>query len=259
MNYLFYSNYCLGRSGLSNSIMSIELGVIFSFILDRILVIEGNISPQANVVSYTNLNNQYPSAITDLFDIPVPWLNDKQIESSASLRTELFPNCLIEAIFYYPSTLDLNTADFRYFKQGRPYAFTAPENHESIRWLALSGGPHFKERGGLTLYNFGFYSSLFYLNLEWKQRVRALLKGMQPKSHFRMFASSIVRSLGRFNAVHIRRGDFKETPGRSVLLREPKEVLERLDNNFSRNDRLVILTDEAGDPFVQEILKFYPD
>ncbi|MCP5070208.1 MAG: hypothetical protein GY946_26875, partial [bacterium] len=50
MKYLHYALYCRGGSGLSNIVMSAEVGVVASFLLDRTLVIEGNVSLPANVV-----------------------------------------------------------------------------------------------------------------------------------------------------------------------------------------------------------------
>ena len=51
MRDLHYTLYCGGRSGFSNLVMSAELGVIASFLLKRRLVLEGNITPPANVLA----------------------------------------------------------------------------------------------------------------------------------------------------------------------------------------------------------------
>ena len=49
MQYLYYNMYCSGRSGLSNGIMSVEIGVILSALMNRLLVLDGNISPTATL------------------------------------------------------------------------------------------------------------------------------------------------------------------------------------------------------------------
>ena len=66
-------------------------------------------------------------------------------------------------------------------------------------------------------------------------------------------------ALGAFNAVHVRRGDFKVTYGRTTLLRRPSEAVAVLERSFSRRDRLLILTDERDDPFVGGIVDAFPD
>jgi hypothetical protein len=259
MKYLFFNNYCTGRSGLSNGIMSIELGVIFARLTDRVLLIEGNVSPPANLVAYGDeLSNRHRSKITDLFDLPVPWLAHDQVDLRSCTRQELFTESLLDSVFYYPANLNIKTADFDSFRQGRRYAFTYPDSLQTVDVLALSGGPEFGQYR-YKMHNLGFYSALFYLGEEWKRKIRELLRLMRPKEHFTELARRVVQSLGTFNAVHIRRGDFKRVVGKSVLLREPGDVIERLDNNFSRSERLVLLTDESDDPFVREILSCYPD
>ena len=62
-------------------------------------------------------------------------------------------------------------------------------------------------------------------------------------------------SLGDFNAVHIRRGDFKLTFGTTTLDRTPAEVIRVLDESFGRDETLLILTDEREDPFFDEITR----
>ena len=57
--------------------------------------------------------------------------------------------------------------------------------------------------------------------------------------------------------MHIRRGDFKVTKGVTTLDRMPNEAVEMLDHHFSRDELLVILTDEANDPFFAEIMSAY--
>ena len=76
MRYLYYTNYQSGRSGLSNAIMSVEAGVILAHLTNRLLVLDGNVSPPANIVAYDGrVNNRQSSRVTDLIDLPVPWSN----------------------------------------------------------------------------------------------------------------------------------------------------------------------------------------
>src|SRR5262249_51611011 len=80
MKDLFYTTYCSGRSGLSNSIMSIELGVLLAFLTDRVLVLDGNISPIAHVSYGGKTSRRHLSRTTDLLEIPIPWLSAEQID-----------------------------------------------------------------------------------------------------------------------------------------------------------------------------------
>ena len=85
------------------------------------------------------------------------------------------------------------------------------------------------------------------------------LRRMKPKQPFSDLADRIANDLGGFNAVHIRRGDFKKTSGVTTLDRTPSEAIDAMDQHFSRNDRLVLLTDEANDPFFDEVKATYPN
>ena len=82
MRHLHYPLYCRGRCGFSNLVMSAEVGVVASFLLDRMLVLEGNISPPANVVEYKGkgVTNRHRSRVTDLIELPVPWIEARQAD-----------------------------------------------------------------------------------------------------------------------------------------------------------------------------------
>ncbi len=81
MRYLYYTNYQSGHSGLSNGIMSIEVGAVLAFLTNRFLVLDGNVSPPANVVTYGDrVDNSRPSRVTDLIDIPVAWSEPDELE-----------------------------------------------------------------------------------------------------------------------------------------------------------------------------------
>jgi hypothetical protein len=250
--------YCEGRTGMSNSIMSTELGVVLAFLTDRVLVLEGNTSPEANVVAYgEKLTNRHRSRPTDLVEIPVPWLEDGQIDLGRRGRSmTLTDGSLLESIFFYPASLDLDTEDFSRFAQRRRAAFTYGGEYREAAVLRLPGGP---KVGGHKMHNFGLYSPFLYLDAATRIRVDEILRRMCPKRHFVELAERAAAQLGVFNAVHVRRGDFKKTLGRTTLLRQPREALAVLDCNFSRGDRLVILTDERDDPFFAAIVEAYPD
>ncbi|MDR4492885.1 MAG: 2OG-Fe(II) oxygenase [Nitrospirales bacterium] len=259
MKYLAYTTYCSGHSGLSNGIMSIEIGTILAHLTNRLLVLEGNESPPANVVQYPGLiSNAYPSKVTDLIHLPIPWCESQDIDLTRFDFKEWTSHPLGRSVCSFPPGWEPDREDLRFFAHGRKHRLIYSEAEAEATVLAMSGGPgigpHEYKMG-----NFTFYSYFFYLDPPHKQKVFDLLKKMVPKKPYRNFADRVVSDLGLFNAVHIRRGDFKKTFGVTTLDRSPREVLEVLEHHFSPNEKLVILTDDMHDPFFHEIVGAYPD
>jgi len=251
LQYLYYNTYCSGRAGLSNGIMSVEIGVILSALMNRLLVLDGNVSPTANVVEYGDLASDARSRITDLFDLPVPWTEADACGLRDLRAVELSPTSLWNAVFYYPPGLDTTSEDFRAFARGRDCWLTYGDDLAASPVVSLSGGPD-------KLYNLSFYCYFFYLDAPTRRRVDDILRAMTPKRPLAQFAGRVARTLGAFNAVHVRRGDFKRTYGVTTRDRRPEHALDVLDQNFSRDDVLLILTDERDDPFFDEIRRAYP-
>ncbi|MEO0544159.1 MAG: hypothetical protein AAFY99_10115 [Pseudomonadota bacterium] len=252
MKSLVYTLYREGRAGLSNLAMSLELGVVMATLTDRLLVLKGNNSPAANVVDYDGLvSNAYPSRITDLIDPGVPFADAHTVNLNRFAPHEISSVSPLEAVFFFPSHLTTATDDFTAFKAMRDKHFTVEQSCENIPVLSYSGGPK-----NQTL---GFYSSFFYLDAPSQQRAHRAIKNMRPREHLAAFAELVAADLGEFNAVHIRRGDFKKTSGTTTLKRKPQEAIAAMDRHFGRSDRLVVLTDEANDPFFDAIKEAYHD
>ncbi len=260
MKYLYYRTYCSGLTGLSNALMSTELAVLLAGLTERVLVLDGNVSPTANLVAYgKRISNRHHSRPTDLIEMPVPWLVAEQIDVDQCGRSlELTDWSLASSVFYFPAGLDIDTDDFRRFAQGRRGAFTYGGAYREVPVLRLSGGPPVDARE-LRLHNLGFYAPFLYVDTPTRARVHALLRGMRPQRHFLELADLACARLGAFNAVHVRRGDFKQTYGRTTLLRRPEEAVAVLEQSFARRDRLLILTDERDDPFIAGIVDAFPD
>lgn len=250
MKSIIHTVYRNGAAGLSNLIMSVELGVLVASLSNRVLVLKGNKTPVANVVQYGGLvRNTYPSRVTDLIDLGVPWMNWTEDFDARYAAQDLCDVPPWKAVFYFPSHLDLDSEDFRSFAKDRERFVTIDDKLEHVPALAMSGG-----KSAFTL---GYYSSFFYLGRSAQQQAYDTLKRMKPKEEISEFANKIADDLGSFNAVHIRRGDFKQTLGVTTLERKPAEVLEALDAHFDRTELLVILTDEANDPFFEDIKLAY--
>jgi len=262
MRHLLYTNYNSGHAGLSNVVMSIEIGVILAHLTNRFLVLEGNRPPPANIVSYDGrVSNERPSKVTDLIDLPVPWAELESVDLKGLDSFELTDRALGDTAFYFPRTLDLSSADARSFARGRDQWLTVGEELDRIPVLRLTEDPWVPGTDPAQRQhrnNLCFYSYQFYLDDELRRSVYRLLERMRPKPPFAELARRVAADIGPFNAVHLRRGDFKVTYGVTTLDRQPWEAIEALDQIFDRKDPLVIVTDERDDPFFREITLAYP-
>ncbi len=250
MRSLVFNIYRQGEAGLSNLIMSLELGILISALTDRVLILRGNKTPPANVVQYDHcVTNAHKSRVTDLMDIGIPWIDIDQVDITGLLSHEVCDRPAWQSVYYAPENLSILTDDFQSFANGRENFFTIGKNLQDIPLLTFSGGPQSE-----TL---SYYSYFFYFDYDNQHRAETILKRIKPKNEYAEFSNRIAKELGDFNAVHIRRGDFKVTLGVTTLERKPGEVVAILDEHFKRDDLLVIVTDEANDPFLNELKLAY--
>ncbi len=253
MRQLYYTNYESGQSGLSNAIMSIEIGVVLAFLTNRFLLLDGNVSPPANVVAYDGrIDNKVMSKVTDLLDIPVAW-SEPDSKSLARIDSqELTDHHLMDSVFYVPGSVDIDSDDAGQFARGRENWLCETEELFDVPLLRVSEKPKAKNEKRHRN-NLGFYSYFFYFNDETRRAVYKVLERMRAKAPFAELAQQVARDLGKFNAVHMRRGDFKVTYGVTVLDRHPWEAIDALDKHFKHDDRLLICTDERDDPFFKDL------
>ena len=259
MRHLYYTNYQSGLSGLSNGIMSVEVGVALAFLTNRFLLLDGNVSPPANVVQYGDrVDNRNPSRITDLIDLPVAWGEpaDFADDLAGARSRELTPLDLADIAIRFPADLDIESDDAIAFANGRKSWVTVDGELDAVPVLRLT--EEGAGEGGGNRRNLSFYSSLFYLDDETRASTYQMLARMQPKAELTALAERVVADLGSFNAVHLRRGDFKVTYGVTTLDRQPWQAIEAMDHHFRRDDLLVIVTDERDDPFFEDIRSTYP-
>src|SRR5665811_2267681 len=246
MKFFIHTVYRRGAAGLSNLIMSVELGVILASLTDRVLILKDNKTPIANVVQYDGLvRNTYPSQVTDLIDLGLPWIDANEINLASLAPLEICEEPAWSSVCYFPSHLSTETDDFSSFARDRKNVFTIGEELQHVPALSVSGGD-----GANTL---SFYSTFFYLDRSAQLQVHDALRRMKPKPELAALASKIAKDFGPFNAVHIRRGDFKKTLGVTTLDRTGAEAVEAMDAHFSRSKTLLVLTDEAEDPFFDKI------
>ncbi len=259
MRQLYYTNYQSGNSGLSNGIMSIEIGVLLAFLTNRFLLLDGNVSPPANIVAYDGrVENKVMSKVTDLIDIPVPWDEPDEGKLDGIESRELTNKSLMDSIFYIPGTVDIESEDASFFARGRKNWLCETDELFDVPLLRVSEKPLIKN-SNRHRNNLGFYSYFFYLDDENRHAAYQMLARMQAKAPYAELARKVAADLGDFNAVHMRRGDFKVTYGVTVLDRHPWEAIDALDAHFKHDDRLLICTDERDDPFFKDIKSTWKD
>lgn len=252
MKSLIYTIYREGAAGFSNLVMSLELGAVLAGLTGRLLVLKGNVTPIANVVQYGGLvTNAYRSRVTDLIEPGLPWTNAGNFAMAGHVPHVVSDKEAWDSVFCFPAHLETDTADFRAFKARRKHAFTIGAELDHVPALAYSGGLN-----GETL---GFYSSFFYLDQPSQARAFDTLRNIRPRPEYEAFANRVAADLGRFNAAHVRRGDFKSTYGVTTLDRTSSDVLSALEQHFSRQERLVLLTDDAFDPCFDDVRSAYRD
>jgi hypothetical protein len=91
--------------------------------------------------------------------------------------------------------------------------------------------------------------------------LRSVLSRIRPRAAYRELAKRIAKSLAPFNAVHIRRGDFRSSRISPRAGRVPcSEVTKNLATRFSRSDRLVVCTDSSSEKnWFTPLLKHFRD
>ncbi|MDZ4731709.1 MAG: O-fucosyltransferase family protein [Xanthomonadales bacterium] len=259
MRQLYYTNYQSGQAGLSNAIMSIECGVVMAFLTNRLLLLDGNVSPPANIVEYAGrVDNAVMSRVTDLIDLPIAWAEPEVRSLKGVESRELTKLSLMDTVFYSPDTVDIESRDALQFARGRKTWLCEDEELLNVPLLRVSEKPKIPGQK-YHRNNLGFYSYLFYLDDETRRSTYRMLQRMQAKAPYADLARKVAADLGRFNAVHLRRGDFKVTYGVTVLDRHPWEAIEALDKHFGRDQRLLICTDERDDPFFDELKAAWKD
>jgi len=256
---LYYTNYQSGQSGLSNGIMSIEIGVVMAFLTNRFLLLDGNISPPANIVAYDGrVSNEVMSKITDLIDVPVAWSEPDEKELEGIESRELTELSLMDSVFYVPGRLDIESEDAGYFARGRKNWLCETEELFDVPILRVSEKPKAKGHE-YHRSNLSFYSYFFYFDDETRRSAYQVLQRMKAKAPYAELARKVASDLGDFNAVHMRRGDFKVTYGVTVLDRHPWEAIDALEKHFGHDERLLFCTDERDDPFFDELKSVWKD
>jgi hypothetical protein len=155
------------------------------------------------------------------------------------------PRNTVECAFFFPSDLDTNSDDARAFAYGRPLMTFDDDSLQMVDVIRLLRHP--------TL---GFYSYVFYVP-ESRERLFRVIRRIRPKKYYLAFAAAIKAAIGStFNAVHIRRTDFrKEEP--AWVHPSPGAILENRLTVLPREELLLLCTDEPCRSWFRPILAEY--
>lgn len=234
MGQLFFKLY---DAGLSNCRMSLDIGVGLAYLTGRTLTPYG-VKPPWTSRPLLRRNHDYTERATvfHLFDLPVP------VESIYSRKRNIrlaqvkrpWSGSVVDSVFVMNGNAHPDDEAFPSFVNRRSHIWTLNEEVADEDLLVDES----------TL---GLYSHFFYGDSSSQSRLRAVIHRIRPRRPYRDLAKRIADSLAPFNTVHIRRGDFQYaglTPRAHRVT--GREITENLATRLSRNDRLVICTDESS-------------
>ena len=253
-----YINYHLYPCGLSNRVMSLETGIVFSYLLNRPLLL-GNNTPLAGGNSTKHKTHyQFPvhqsvPRITDLFSIPVPLVSPQEMppaieaNSAPLICHDNREHAFMGAIVIASNRITEELKDSRIFRQ---FA------HDRKAFYRLDDVDQDKEVLLTTPLGYlGNYESLFFIDdKHTRGEVFHLLSQLKPKHEYLSLSNQIAQELGSFNCLHVRLSD------RSEYVCDANNIVENLSKVISTNDTLLILTDESENTeFFRPILKAFPN
>lgn len=248
VKYLLFRNDP-SPTGLSNRKLGLDIGVGLAHLTGRTLVAYENdplSDGAAPVVALRRPDTPQPT-ILDLFDLPVPHMREEFFSlrmTGLSLHRCAWHD-LPWAFFYYPADMPTGDRQFEDFRNGRRYAYTIDGRLNEFDVLQVDARP------------LALYSYFFYLPAALRADFVRLMAAVRPKPAYRHFADALSRHLGPFNAVHIRRTDFKHTTPRTGVV-TADEIVSNLRDVLPAEELLVVCTDESSDAeFFAPLLAHY--
>jgi hypothetical protein len=236
MRRLFVPGY---YSGFSNNKMSLDIAVVLAYLTRRVLVPYRFRMPRRHPINLQSGSRvPEPIVVPDLFEIPVPWLDEYLLKTWISLPGAL--ECAwrpaFDSVLCFPPTLSYAGEHFQDFRNGRGSTYTFDERHFEVADLHIYTP---------TL---AHYSHFFFLDQVHRREVIDLMKRLRPKQPYQEAADRIVASLGTFNAIHLRRGDFlsNELSKRGITRASSisgQEIVGNLASRLRRDEPLLICTD----------------
>lgn len=222
-------------AGLSNQRMSLDMGVALSIYSGRAfvpydfkkLVHSGRVL-QGQLGRYN---------ITELFELPVPMLDEaaSSILWSSLASVEFSPEHLGRHVF-----VDETLASDQRFQE-----FMGRRELTVMDLNVIGEGVPVLDLGSRR--NFCNVAPMFYVKEEMRSVIMNSVRKVIPKEPYRKLALEISESIGIFNAIHVRQGDFLNAD-HPFDIKDPESLLFNVDGIFERDKTLVICSDEEASP-----------
>jgi hypothetical protein len=237
------------HAGLGNYKMSMDVGIALAFLDQRQLVPYGFGSPWRSTLA--RVAPDTARCITspfDLFDLPVAVDLTHVRETCRPTGVVCDWGPLYESVFHIFKTDRLHENErFQRFRNGRPRVITLDDKAHGAYDLVV-------DTATLTTYAY------FFCLDDCKARELATIMGrVRPIAPYRDLAHSLAGAIGRYNAVHIRRGDFvtrSYTPRSAKVSSE--EIARNLRDVFDRDIPLALLTDADELSFFEPLFRTFP-
>lgn len=222
-------------AGLSNQRMSLDMGVALSVYSKRAFAPYEFKSMEHSGRALRGQIERYN--ISDLLEIPVPMLD----ESASSIAWSLLP-----ADEFSPERLGKQVFVDETFAHTQRFEEFLGRRELKVTDLNVM----FKDAAVLDLAsrrNFCNVAPLFYVEEVKRRHIMHAIRQVIPKQVYRQAAAKIAESIGSFNAIHVRQGDFLNVD-HPFDIRDPESLLSNVDGIFERDKTLVICTDEEASP-----------
>ena len=219
--------------------MSLDIAVALAYLTGRVLMPYRFRMPRRHAIDLQRGEGvPEPIIVPDLFEIPIPWSDEYLTKTWVSLpgAIEYVWRPAYDSVLCFPASLSDDDHRFPDFRNGRRNSYAFDERHEDAADLQIHT---------LTLAN---YSHFFFLDEAHRGQLIDLMKRIRPKQPYVAAAERIAASLGSFNALHLRRGDFlsNELSKRGItrtISVTGEEIVANLATRLARHDRLLICTD----------------
>jgi hypothetical protein len=218
--------------------MSLDIAVGLAYLTGRVLVPYRFREPRRFPPTSEPGRVPEPPRLPDLFDMPVAWSDEYLLKTWISEPTAL--HCpwapVYESVFCLAGEPPHDDVRFRQFRNGRQYVHTFSAEQNDAPDLHISA------------FTLGHYSYFFHLDDDRRRRLIDVMRDLKPKRPYLEAAADVAASLGSFNAIHIRRGDFVHNElSRLEISRAAsiggEEILANLASRMHRDNPLVICTD----------------
>jgi hypothetical protein len=241
--FLAFPFYSTG--GMINLLMELEIRVGLALLSGRTLV-----SPNKYPISPMDEDHLYgryrEAGLLDLYDLPVRHISltklyKRGFDSLYSLGWQ--GNCASEAYFSQLEPNHFTRQDLDQFRMKRQYEWKFPDNDADVWGCGVQR-------------TFANYSYFFLVQPEKRKRFLSNMAKIQPKVEYLNLAQKITKEIAEYNAIHVRRGDFKSW---WVKTATPESVLSTISGFMSADKPLVICTDNSQEGmFFSPIAKAYP-